>query len=67
MSESLIRELRANPEFAALCRSIREHKRPLKWKRGKTDAEWAYATGYGDAIDFVLNSLGYGNDGPDNG
>ena len=63
--EVFLRELRMNPEFAALCREIQQRKRPQRWKAGKTVEEWAHATGYGEGIDFVLKTLGYDNDGTD--
>ena len=59
--ESLFRELNMNPLFAEFCRELETHKPPLKWKKGRSEAEWARDTGFGEGIDFVLKRMGYDN------
>ncbi len=57
----LIRELNLNPAFADLCADIKTHVKPVKWKKGCSEAELAHATGFGEGIDFVLKRMGYDN------
>lgn len=61
LQKVLFKELSMNPVFAEFCRDTEGHKKPLKWKKDRSEAEWAYASGFGDGIDFVLKRMGYDN------
>lgn len=56
-----IRELRSNPIFQEICREIETHIPVLRYRDGKTEAQWAADARYGEGIDFVLKRLGYDN------
>ena len=61
VQKALLRDLNQNPQFAALMQEFATHIQRPKWKKGCTESEWAYETGFGDGIDFVLKRMGYDN------
>ena len=61
LHKALFHELNMNPVFAEFCREVEQHKKSTKWKKDRDTADWAYATGFGDGIDFVLKRMGYDN------
>ncbi len=50
-----------NPVFGDFCADVEKHKKSLKWKKDRTEADWAHATGFGEGIDYVLKRMGYDN------
>lgn len=59
--KAFINSIASDPVFAEICRDVSTHKKSLKWKKDRNESQWAYDTGFGEGIDFVLNRLGYDN------
>lgn len=61
LQRAMFRDLHMNPLFGEFCQDMERHKKSLKWKPNRSEAEWAHATGFGEGIDFVLKHMGYDN------
>lgn len=61
VQKAFVRSINNDPVFIEICRELKAHKHLPKWRKGKTESEWAHETGFVEGIDFVLNRLGYDN------
>ena len=64
--KALVRDLNRNPVFASIMKRALESARIPSYKPkgdGDQDREWVYRSGYARGIEFVINLLGYENDG----
>ena len=54
---ALLKQLNENPIWVSILNKFAEHNQLQRYKRGDELSDWAYASGYLDAVESILSVL----------